>query len=245
MSFDKIWVVDFGGQYNQLIARRVREANVYAEIVPYEKAMERLETDELPKGIIFTGGPSSVYKDGAPALPPQFFDCGIPVLGICYGAQLMARTLGGKVVSPDFKEYGRVAITRGDTSGGEDVSSVLFDGIDLTNAYCWMSHTDYIETAPPGFDVMSHTDNCPTASMENAARGFYAVQFHPEVHHTPFGQALLRNFLYRACGCTGDWTMSSFAKEKIAEIRETVGSRKVLCALSGGVAVGYVDGELP
>jgi GMP synthase (glutamine-hydrolysing) len=253
MAAETIWVVDFGGQYNQLIARRVREANVYAEIVPYEKAMTRIDkirveggaNDTLPKGIIFTGGPNSVYEDGAPALPAAFFELGIPVLGICYGAQLMAHILGGKVVSPDFKEYGRVKIYAGsggsarvgmeEPVGDAGVSSVLLDGINLADAYCWMSHTDYIEKVPAGFAVTSHTDNCPTASMEDAARGLYAVQFHPEVHHTPFGQELLKNFLYKACGCAGSWTMSNFAKQKIAEIRETVGERKVLCALSGGV----------
>jgi GMP synthase (glutamine-hydrolysing) len=230
MDYRGIWVVDFGGQYNQLIARRVREANVYAEIVPYEKCMERLEgSSGRPAGIIFTGGPNSVYENGAPGLPISFFELGIPTLGICYGAQLMAHTLGGNVVSPDFKEYGRVRIYN------DSQSSILFDGIDLTDAYCWMSHTDYIERAPSGFTVTSHTDNCPTASMEDAVRGLYGVQFHPEVHHTPFGQQLLKNFLYKACGCPGDWTMSGFAKQKIAEIREAVGSRKVLCALSGGV----------
>jgi GMP synthase (glutamine-hydrolysing) len=274
MATEAIWVVDFGGQYNQLIARRVREANVYAEIVPYEKAMARLDggaNDTLPKGIIFTGGPNSVYEDGAPGLPDSFFELGIPILGICYGAQLMAYTLGGKVVSPDFKEYGRVKIYAGarnsarvgreEIAGGKyvsntlvdstnvsnalvdgaecadepNVSSVLFDSINLEDTYCWMSHTDYIETVPAGFVVTSHTDNCPTASMEDVTRGLYAVQFHPEVHHTPFGQELLKNFIYKACGCTGSWTMSNFAKQKIAEIRETVGGRKVLCALSGGV----------
>ncbi|MDR1953022.1 MAG: glutamine-hydrolyzing GMP synthase, partial [Clostridiales Family XIII bacterium] len=229
MNFNGIWVVDFGGQYNQLIARRVREANVYCEIVPYHKCEQRIAGGEKPQGVIFTGGPSSVYEDGAPGLPKSFFEMGVPILGICYGAQLMAHTLGGKVLSPDFKEYGRV---RMHIDGRND--SALFSGIG-GEQYCWMSHTDYIADVPDGFVVTSRTDNCPTASMENAAQKLYAVQFHPEVHHTPFGQELLKNFLYRACGCKGDWTMANFAKQKIEEIRETVGNRKVLCALSGGV----------
>jgi len=235
MEHETVWVVDFGGQYNQLIARRVREARVFAEIVPFEKVMARLEAvgaggARLPKGIIFTGGPSSVYEPGAPSLPLRLYELGIPVLGICYGAQLMAHTLGGRVVSPDFKEYGRVGLTPSGASG----SGALFSGID-NPGHCWMSHTDYIEEVPPGFAVTSATEHCPTASMEDAARGLYGVQFHPEVHHTPFGQELLVNFLYKVCGCTGDWTMENFVREKIEEIRRVVGDGKVLCALSGGV----------
>jgi GMP synthase (glutamine-hydrolysing) len=192
--------------------------------------MARLAGGERPAGVIFTGGPSSVYEDGAPGLPASFFELGIPVLGICYGAQLMAHTLGGKVVSPDYKEYGRVALSISSAPS----ESILFSGI-VGIQDCWMSHTDYIEKAPDGFAVTSNTASCPTASMEDHLRKLYAVQFHPEVHHTPFGQELLKNFLYKVCGCTGDWTMANFAKQKIAEIRELVGDRKVLCALSGGV----------
>jgi GMP synthase (glutamine-hydrolysing) len=280
VGFDKIWVVDFGGQYNQLIARRVREAQVYCEIVPYRRCAERLEGGEKPQGVIFTGGPSSVYEDGAPGLPVSFFEIGVPILGICYGAQLMAHTLGGKVVSPDFKEYGKVAICRGNGKAGprrgngetafvsdaanrrdksgdvlnipvepaglvievfpaeekaeQQYESELFLGIP-GGQHCWMSHTDYIAETPEGFTVTSFTEHCPTASMENAAQKLYGVQFHPEVHHTPFGQALLENFLYRVCGCAGDWTMSGFAKSKIAEIKSLIGDKRVLCALSGGV----------
>ncbi|MDR2486774.1 MAG: glutamine-hydrolyzing GMP synthase [Clostridiales Family XIII bacterium] len=226
MQFEGIWVVDFGGQYNQLIARRVREANVYCEIVPYEKVDARIDAGERPKGVIFTGGPSSVYEEGAPALPGTFFAVGFPILGICYGAQLMAHVLGGKVVSPDSKEYGRVDIQH----GGGRLFAGIADGQD-----CWMSHTDYIAEVPEGFSVTSHTANCPTASMEDASRGLFAVQFHPEVHHTPFGQDLLKNFLYDVCGCKGDWTMSNFARQKIDEIKSLVGDKRVLCALSGGV----------
>ncbi|MDD3350754.1 MAG: glutamine-hydrolyzing GMP synthase, partial [Eubacteriales bacterium] len=235
MKHQKIIVVDFGGQYNQLIARRVREEDVYCEIVSYSKIMELLKT-EKPDGMILTGGPNSVYLEGAPTLPKEFFEMGIPVLGICYGAQLMAHVLGGVVKSPDFKEYGRVVLGQG--YGADDKSeeskSALFAGIHH-ETLCWMSHTDYIEKVPEGFVVSSYTDNCPTASMENVEKKLYAVQFHPEVHHTPFGQELLHNFLYTVCGCTGDWTMASFAKSKIEEIRELVGDRKVLCGLSGGV----------
>ncbi|MDR1496454.1 MAG: glutamine-hydrolyzing GMP synthase [Clostridiales Family XIII bacterium] len=262
MEFEGIWVVDFGGQYNQLIARRVREARVYAEIVPYEKALERVAAarkpgEGLPAGMIFTGGPNSVYEDGAPALPASFFEIGVPMLGICYGAQIMAQALGGKVASPDFKEYGKIALYRSgeaaqagadksDASGDSKnasaeitppagkAASELFYGIKDVG-HCWMSHTDYIAEVPEGFAATSFTDNCPTASMEDAARKLYGVQFHPEVHHTPFGQALLVNFLYRVCECKGDWTMANFAKSKVEEIRSRVGGRKVLCALSGGV----------
>jgi GMP synthase (glutamine-hydrolysing) len=245
MEFEGIWVVDFGGQYNQLIARRVREAHVYCEIVPFEKCMDRLDVGDAPQGIIFTGGPSSVYEEGAPSLPVSFFERGIPVLGICYGAQLMAHTLGGKVVSPDHKEYGKIKIApgadakylrdSGDSIGNNDgTGSILFDGIPGEQT-CWMSHTDYIADVPEGFTVTSHTEHCPTASMENAQRKLYAVQFHPEVHHTPFGQELLKNFLYNVCGCAGDWTMSNFAKQKISEIKSLIGDKKVICALSGGV----------
>jgi GMP synthase (glutamine-hydrolysing) len=253
MKFEGVWVVDFGGQYNQLIARRVREAHVYAEIVPYERVMERIGGCEtassgeaggvaaLPAGIIFTGGPNSVYEEGAPSLPASFFELGVPMLGICYGAQLMAHALGGKVASPEYKEYGKVNIYQGAGAGdaglresGVNGASELFHGI-ADGGHCWMSHTDYIEEVPDGFAVTSFTDNCPTASLEDAGRKLYGVQFHPEVHHTPFGQKLLENFLYRVCGCRGDWTMANFAKQKIDEIKATVGDGEVLCALSGGV----------
>ncbi|MCL2492664.1 MAG: glutamine-hydrolyzing GMP synthase [Clostridiales bacterium] len=237
MKNEVIWVVDFGGQYNQLIARRVREAHVFAEVVPYFRVMERLKNGAgdvagiRPRGIVFTGGPSSVYAEDAPSLPPEFYEAGIPTLGICYGAQLMAQALGGHVVSPDFKEYGRVALHLHHNVAAQ---SLLFEGIG-DEQQCWMSHTDYIEQAPDGFAVTSATEHCPTGSMEDAARGLYGVQFHPEVQHTPFGQKLLENFLYKVCGCRGDWTMESFVREKVEEIRRTVGDRKVLCALSGGV----------
>lgn len=234
MEYQGILVVDFGGQYNQLIARRVREANVYCEIVHYTKLMDRI-AEETPKGLIFTGGPNSVYLEKAPTLPKELFEKNIPILGICYGAQLMAHVLGGKVVSPEHKEYGRVKIYSGSRNKPTQThESLLFEGIEA-QTLCWMSHTDYIEEVPEGFVVSSYTDHCPTASMENVAKKLYAVQFHPEVHHTPFGQQLLKNFLYNVCNCEKNWTMSNFAKQKIEEIKEIVGDKKVLCALSGGV----------
>lgn len=239
MNHQKILVVDFGGQYNQLIARRVREANVYCEIVSHSKVMEVLKT-ETPAGMILTGGPNSVYLSEAPTLPKEFFELGIPVLGICYGAQLMAHVLGGRVKSPDYKEYGRVKLLQGAGNeqgrGGSNprIESILFRGIE-PEALCWMSHTDYIEQVPDSFRVSSYTENCPTGSMEDPGRKLYAVQFHPEVHHTPFGQTLLKNFLYEICGCTKDWTMEAFVQEKIKEMKTIVGDRKVLCGLSGGV----------
>lgn len=232
MDFNGILVVDFGGQYNQLIARRVREAKVYCEIVPYTKCMDKV-AEARPQGIIFTGGPASVYEEGAPTLPKELFEMGIPILGICYGAQLMAKVLGGEVVSPDHKEYGRVELMQ-DSQDGKAPQSLLFKGIE-DETVCWMSHTDYIKRVPEGFHISSYTGHCPTGSMENPAKKLYAVQFHPEVHHTAFGQDLLKNFLYEICQCEQNWTMGSFALEKIEEIKQTVGDKKVLCALSGGV----------
>ena len=232
MEFKGVLVVDFGGQYNQLIARRVREADVYCEIVPYSKCLERVK-ESKPMGIIFTGGPNSVYEEGAPSLPKELFEMGIPILGICYGAQLMAHVLGGEVVSPDYKEYGRVKLLQG-SGVGSDSGSLLYTNIG-NDSICWMSHTDYIKQVPEGFVVSAYTENCPTGSMEHVEKKLYAVQFHPEVHHTPFGQDLLKNFLYNVCGCDQSWTMANFAKTKIEEIKKIVGDKKVLCALSGGV----------
>jgi GMP synthase (glutamine-hydrolysing) len=181
--------------------------------------------------VIFTGGPASVYADGAPKLPRAVFGRGVPMLGICYGAQLMAHTLGGRVVSPDRKEYGRVKLS---ARGRAESASPLFEGVPAETV-CWMSHADYVETVPAGFNVTSVTENCPAASFENAEAKLYGVQFHPEVHHTPFGRKLLENFLYGVCGCEGGWTMANFAKDKIEEIRRITGGKRVLCALSGGV----------
>ena len=222
---ETVIIVDFGGQYNQLIARRVRENNVYSEVVPYHKALAEI-IEKQPKGIIFTGGPASVYEEGAPTIDPQVFRLGIPVLGICYGAQLMAYLLGGKVVPPVAREYGRVPIT---TNGGL-MGSIVKQGNS------WMSHGDQIETIPEGFAVTATSASCPVAAMENASQRLYAVQFHPEVQHTEFGRELLHAFLYDVCGCTGDWTSAGFVEDTIAKVRAEVGEeRRVLCALSGGV----------
>lgn len=222
---EMILVVDFGGQYNQLIARRVREAKVYCEIVPYTKALAAAK-EKNPKGIIFTGGPNSVYEEGAPTIEKEIFELGIPVLGICYGAQLMAHLNGGKVARADQREYGKIDLKI-------DGNETLFKGIEET--FCWMSHFDYIENPPADFEIVAHTADCPVAAMENKTKGLYAVQFHAEVEHTPFGRQLIRNFLFEVCGLAGNWDMGDFAKQTIKEIKELVGDRKVLCALSGGV----------
>jgi GMP synthase (glutamine-hydrolysing) len=226
MKRDLVLVVDFGGQYNQLIARRVRECGVYCEIIPYDYTIEKIK-DKNPKGIIFTGGPNSVYGEETPTVDKEIFNLGVPVLGICYGDQLMAHLLGGKVATAPVREYGKTNITL-------DKSSKLFNGIE-TDGIAWMSHTDYIAEAPQGFKVIAHTDVCPVAAMENEEQKLYGVQFHAEVEHTQFGQKMLQNFIHEICGLANTWTMGSFAEEKIKEIKELVGDKKVLCALSGGV----------
>ncbi len=219
-------VLDFGGQYNQLIARRVRECNVYCEIKPYTIPLEELKALN-PKGIIFTGGPNSVYKEDSASYTKEIFDLNIPILGICYGSQLMAYKLGGEVATAPVSEYGH-------TNVNLDTSSLLFEGVDEENV-CWMSHTDYIKTQPEGFKITGHTPVCPVAAMENKERKLYAVQFHPEVMHTKNGTKMIHNFLYNVCECKGDWKMDSFVEETIEAIRKKVGKGKVLCALSGGV----------
>ena len=226
MEAEKILILDFGGQYNQLIARRVRECSVYCEMVPYYTDMEAIRAMKL-KGIIFTGGPASVYGEDAPTLSPEIFQLGVPILGICYGAQLMTHLLGGSVESTELREYGHTEIT-------VDPSSLLFEGVS-PQTVCWMSHTDYVKTPAPGFRVTARSASCPAAAFEDASRGFYAVQFHPEVVHTAEGTKMLRNFLYRVCGCRGDWKMSSFVESSVQALRAKIGSGKVLCALSGGV----------
>ncbi len=226
MHQETVLVLDFGGQYNQLIARRVRQANVYSEILPYNAPIERIRALN-PKGIIFTGGPNSVYEPGAPLVDPAVFALGVPILGICYGNQVFAQLLGGKVAPAGHREYGRVSIAH-------DATSPLFDGIER-ELVCWMSHTDQVCGLPQGFRVTAATASCPLAAMEDAQRKLYGVQFHPEVVHTPKGQKLLENFLYRICGCQGLWTMRSFARESVQAIKDKVGDRKVLLALSGGV----------
>lgn len=219
-------VLDFGGQYNQLIARRVRECNVYAEVLPYTTSLEEIKAKN-PKGIIFTGGPNSVYEETSPSYDKAIFEIGVPILGICYGSQLMAHKLGGKVATAPVSEYGKMDVE-------VDTASKIFEGVQATTT-TWMSHTDYIAEAPAGFKVTGHTPNCPVAAMENADQKLYAVQFHPEVMHSVEGQQMLRNFLYNVCECAGDWKMDDFVARTIEEIRAKVGNGKVLCALSGGV----------
>lgn len=226
MKKEMIIVLDFGGQYNQLIARRVRECNVYAEVHPYTLPIEKIK-EMNPKGIIFTGGPNSVYGEGSPRYSKEIFEIGVPILGICYGSQLMAYTLGGKVETAPVSEYGRTEVD-------VDTASILFDGVS-EKTICWMSHTDYIAAAPEGFKVVASTPVCPVAAMECPEKKLYATQFHPEVMHTEEGQKMLSNFVYKVCGCAGDWKMDSFVETTIREIREKVGNGKVLCALSGGV----------
>lgn len=225
MQHEKVLVLDFGGQYNQLIARRVREQNVYCELLPCDISLERIKAF-APKGIIFTGGPNSVYDENSPHIDPEIFNLGIPVLGICYGAQLMAYTLGGKVEHAPSREYGKSDITY---FGGK-----IFKDVDKQNV-CWMSHTDYISVPPAGFEVIAKTETCPVAAMADEKRKFYGVQFHPEVMHTRQGTQILRNFLYEVCGVAGDWTMSNFVKEQVAKLKAKIGDKKVLCAMSGGV----------
>ena len=226
MNNELIMIVDFGGQYNQLIARRVREAGVYSEVVSWRGALEKIK-EKKPHGIIFTGGPNSVYLEGAPTLDKEIFELGIPVLGICYGMQLMAHMLGGKVEKATQQEYGKIKLSHKGNSN-------LFKGVE-DGAQCWMSHFDYVSKVPAGFDIVSTTDNCPVAAMQNVEKRLYAVQFHAEVEHTPFGRQLINNFLYEVCGCSGDWNMGDFATQMIAKIAEQVGDKNVLCGLSGGV----------
>ena len=223
---ESILILDFGGQYNQLIARRVRECNVYCEVHPYTMKIEEIKAME-PKGIILTGGPNSVYDMASPHGEPELFELGIPVLGICYGAQLMAWTLGGKVATAPVSEYGKTEVTVSDKEG------LLKNVSDKTIA--WMSHTDYIEAMPEGFKATAHTPVCPIAAMENSSKKLYAFQFHPEVTHSQEGMKMLAAFVYGPCGCKGEWKMDSFVEASIEDIRRKVGSGKVLCALSGGV----------
>lgn len=226
MKNELVIVLDFGGQYNQLIARRVRECNVYCEVHPYTISLDKIK--ELnPKGIIFTGGPNSVYGEESPRYEKAVLELGIPVLGICYGSQLMAYLLEGKVETAPVSEYGKTEVK-------VDSHSTLFEGVS-ESTICWMSHTDYIAEAPEGFKVSATTPVCPVAAMECPERKLYATQFHPEVMHTQEGTKMLSNFVYNVCGCKGDWKMDSFVEKTISEIREKVGDGKVLCALSGGV----------
>lgn len=226
MKHELVLVLDFGGQYNQLIARRVREANVYCEVLPYNSSIEKIK-EKSPKGIIFTGGPASVLDANAPKCSDELFKLGIPILGICYGMQLMSVMLEGSVIRAHNREYGKV-----DINLCED--NVLFTGIENKTS-CWMSHTYHVDKMPEGFKATAGSVNCPVSAMADDNRKFYAVQFHPEVLHTPRGKEVIENFLFRICNLNGDWKMSSFVEESIEAIQKKVGDRKVLCALSGGV----------
>ncbi|WP_258358551.1 glutamine-hydrolyzing GMP synthase [Moorella sulfitireducens (nom. illeg.)] len=221
-----VLVLDFGGQYNQLIARRIREAGVYSEMIPFNTPLEEILA-RRPKGIVFSGGPASVYSPGAPRIDRALYESGIPVLGICYGMQLMAHDLGGRVEAAAGREYGKTGLE-------VTTDDPLFAGLPR-NMQCWMSHGDYISAPPPGFRVTARSAHTPVAAMSDPERRLYGVQFHPEVKHTPLGQEMLRRFLFQVCGCRGDWSVSSFIEEQVAAIRERVGDGRVLCALSGGV----------
>ena len=227
MKRERIVVIDFGGQYNQLIARRVRECNVYCEIYSYKKDLEEIKAMN-PKGIILTGGPNSCYEPDSPSCEKELFELGVPVLGICYGAQLMMHVLGGRVEKAPVREYGKTEVVV------DKASSLMFDNVS-SKTVCWMSHFDYISKIAPGFEITAHTVDCPVAAFENATLNLYGVQYHPEVLHSAEGTKMLSNFVYNVCGCSGDWKMDSFVDNMIQEIREKVGDGKVLCALSGGV----------
>ena len=226
MQQETVIVLDFGGQYNQLIARRVRECNVYCEIYSYRTDLAKIKAKN-PKGIIFTGGPNSAYLPDSPTIDPEIYNWGVPILGICYGSQLMMHMLGGKVCKAPEREYGKTLVDL-------DTASPLFNTLPAQNV-CWMSHNDYIEQAAPGFEIVAHTPNCPVAAAQDKARGLYAVQFHPEVLHTENGTKILHNFVYNVCRCAGDWKMDSFVENSVKALREKIGDGKVLCALSGGV----------
>ena len=226
MEREKVIVIDFGGQYNQLVARRVRECNVYCEIYSYKTDLEKIK-EMNPKGIILTGGPNSCYEGGAATCSPELFELGIPVLVLCYGSQRMMQVLGGKVEKAPVREYGKTDVT-------VDTSSPLFTDVS-EHTVCWMSHFDYISRPADGFRVCAHTADCPVAAAENVEKNLYAIQFHPEVLHTVEGTKMLHNFVRGICGCAGTWRMDSFVEQSIQSIREEVGDGKVLCALSGGV----------
>ena len=235
MNKELVIVIDFGGQYNQLVARRVRECNVYCEIYSYKTDIAKIKAMN-PKGIILTGGPNSCYEDGAPACTEELFNLGVPVLGLCYGAQLMMHVLGGKVEKAPVREYGKTEVM-------VDNSSALFTDVSPTTI-CWMSHFDYISKVAPGFRICAHTADCPVAAAEDASRNLYALQFHPEVLHTKEGTKMLHNYVRGICGCAGDWKMDAFVENTIREIREKVGDGKVLLALSGGVDSSVAAGLL-
>ena len=222
---EKILVLDFGGQYNQLIARRVRDHHVYAEILPYTTDLETIKKNDY-KGIIFTGGPNSVYDMASPHYTKDILNIGVPILGICYGCQLIAWMGDGEVKTAPQSEYGKIEFTKKE--------SKLFKDVD-EKSVVWMSHTDYISTVPEGFEIIGTTDACPCAAMQNVEKNIYAVQFHPEVTHSVFGSQMLYNFLYEVCGCKGDWVMDNFIENTVAKLREQIGDKKVILGLSGGV----------
>ena len=235
MDKEKVIVIDFGGQYNQLVARRVRECNVYCEIYSYRTDIETIKAMN-PKGIILTGGPNSCYEADSPTYSKELFELGIPVLGLCYGAQLMMHVLGGKVEKAPVREYGKTEVM-------VDKNSPLFQNVE-EKTICWMSHFDYISKTAPGFEIVAHTADCPVAAAENREKNLYAIQFHPEVLHTKEGTKMLHNFVRGVCGCAGTWRMDSFVENTIKEIREKVGNGRVLLALSGGVDSSVAAGLL-
>ena len=235
MDKEKVIVIDFGGQYNQLVARRVRECNVYCEIYSYRTDIETIKAMN-PKGIILTGGPNSCYEADSPTYSKELFELGIPVLGLCYGAQLMMHVLGGKVEKAPVREYGKTEVM-------VDKNSPLFQNVE-EKTICWMSHFDYISKTAPGFEIVAHTTDCPVAAAENREKNLYAIQFHPEVLHTKEGTKMLHNFVRGVCGCAGTWRMDSFVENTIKEIREKVGNGRVLLALSGGVDSSVAAGLL-
>ena len=236
MKRETVIVLDFGGQYNQLVARRVRECNVYCEIYSYKTDIEKIKAMN-PKGIILTGGPNSCYEADSPTYKKELFELGIPVLGLCYGAQLMMHVLGGKVESAPVREYGKTEVLV------DKKDSKIFEGVS-EKTICWMSHFDYISQVAPGFEITAHTADCPVAAAENTEAGLYAIQYHPEVLHTAEGTKMLSNFVLGVCGCAGDWKMDAFVENTIREIREKVGDGRVLLALSGGVDSSVAAGLL-
>ena len=236
MKNELVIVLDFGGQYNQLVARRVRECNVYCEIYSYKTDIEKIR-EMNPKGIILTGGPNSCYLSDSPTYSDELFKLGIPVLGLCYGAQLMMHVLGGEVKKADVREYGKTEVLIDKTA------SEVFENVS-TPTICWMSHFDYIAKVAPGFEISAHTADCPVAAAENEAEKLYAIQFHPEVLHTAEGTKMINNFVKNVCGCAGDWKMDAFVENSVKAIREKVGDGKVLLALSGGVDSSVAAGLL-
>lgn len=235
ISNEKVLVLNFGGQYDQLIARRVRDNNVYAEILPYTTPIEEIKKHGY-KGIIFTGGPNSVYDESSPHYTKEILELGIPVLGICYGCQLVSWMCGGEVETAPVSEYGKIELN-------VNTENPLFKGIP-EKSIVWMSHTDYIAVPPKDFEIIASTSDCPCAAMTNEEKKIYAVQFHPEVTHSQYGKEMLKNFLYEVCKCSGDWVMDDFVEKTVLKLRETIGDKKVILGLSGGVDSSVAAGLL-